>query len=276
MGIRVILPTERGGGPFSVDRALARGVGVSRLRGPDLESPFSGVRVPAGMAQSLLDQVNAYAERMSPGAFFSHITAARLWGIPPPFARQRRSGLDVAVGPGFTVPAGAGERGHRLRVDQRDVLQFGRIRVASGARIWCDLGALLSEEELAAAVDFLLWRRRPNHPRLSRSDLADALGRWKGRRARPVIERCLLSLTDRADSAPESTMRVRFACAGLLTPEVDCEIYTQAGVFVAMADLGWRKYRLALNYEGDGHRTDRAQWGKDLKRSPRLDAADWP
>ena len=71
-------------------------------------------------------------------------------------------------------------------------------------------------------------------------------------------------------------MRVRFACAGLLTPEVDCEIYTQAGVFVAMADLGWRKYRLALNYEGDGHRTDRAQWGKDLKRSPRLDAADWP
>lgn len=70
-------------------------------------------------------------------------------------------------------------------------------------------------------------------------------------------------------------MRVRFACAGLLTPEVDCEIHTQAGVFVAMADLGWRKYRLALNHEGDGHRTDRAQWGKDLKRSPRLDAADW-
>lgn len=97
MGTRVILPTELGGGQFSVDRALARGVGVSRLRGPDLESPFSGVRVPAGMAQSLLDQVNAYAERMSPGAIFSHITAARLWGVPLPSARQRRSGLDVRL-----------------------------------------------------------------------------------------------------------------------------------------------------------------------------------
>ena len=94
-----MVPTELGGGPFSVDRALALGVGVNRLRGPELESPFWGVRVPAGMAQSLLDQVNAYAERMSPGAFFSHITAARLWGIPLPFARQRRSGLDGAVAP---------------------------------------------------------------------------------------------------------------------------------------------------------------------------------
>jgi len=212
---------------------------------------------------------------MSPGAFFSHITAARLWGIPLPLALHGRAGLDVAVVPGRIVPVGAGVRGHRLQVDERDLLQFGRIRVASAARTWCDLGALLSEEELVAVGDFLLWRRRANHLRLTRRDLAVALDRWKGRRGRPVLERCLPTLTDRADSAPQSTMRVRFACAGLLTPEVDCEIYTEAGVFVAMADLGWRKYRLAFDYEGDGHRTDRVQWGKDLKRAPRLDAADW-
>ena len=275
MGTRLMLPSELGGGPFSVNRALSLGVGVGRLRGPDLERPFWGVRVPVGSMRSLPDQVNAYAERMSPGTFFSHITAARLWGIPLPSALQGRAGLDVAVVPGRNVPVGAGVRGHRLQVDERDLLQFGRIRITSLARTWCDLGVLLSEEDLVAAGDFLLWRRRPNHLRLTRRDLAVSLDRWKGRRGRPALERCLPTLTDRADSPPESKMRVRFAFAGLPTPEVNCEIYTEAGVFVAMTDLGWRKYRVAFDYEGDGHRTDRVQWGKDLKRAPRIENANW-
>ena len=275
MGARVRLPTAIGVGPFSVGRALALGVGVGRLRGADLERPFWGIRVPAGSERSIVNMVDAYAERMSPGAYFSHITAARLWGIPLPFALERRSALDVAVRPGQVVPVGAGIRGHRLQVDERDVLQFGRIRVTSLARTWCDLGALLSEEDLVAAGDFLLWRRRAAHLRLDRSNLANTLDRWKGRRGRPLLERCLPTLTDRADSPPESVMRVRFASAGLPSPEVNCEIYTDAGVFVAMADLGWRRYRVAFDYEGDGHRTDRVQWGKDLKRAPRLEDATW-
>jgi hypothetical protein len=275
MGVRVLLPTELGGGPFSVGRALALGIGVSRLRGADLERPYWGVRVPTGSIRSLFDQVNAYEERMSPGAFFSHWTAAKLWGIPLPFTLKHRSGLDVAVVPGFTVPVGAGVRGHRLQIDDRDILRFGRIRITSLARTWCDLGMLLGEEDLVAAGDFLLWRRRADHLRLTRLDLADTLDRWKGRRGRPALEPCLPTLTDRADSPPESKMRVRFAFAGLPAPEVNCEIYTEAGLFVAMADLGWRKYRVAFDYEGDGHRTDRIQWGKDLKRAPRIENANW-
>jgi hypothetical protein len=275
MGVRVRLPIELGGGPFSVSHALSLGVGSSRLRGPDLHSPFWGVRAPAGSVKTLFDRVIAYEKRMSPAAFFSHLTAARLWSIPLPFALEQRSSLDLAVTPGQVVPVGAGIRGHRLQVDERDVLRFGRIRVTSLARTWCDLGALLSEEDLVAAGDFLLWRRRPDDLRLSKTDLADALGRWKGRRGRPNLERCLPTLNDRADSPPESRMRVRFARAGLPTPEVNCEICTDAGVFVAMADLGWRKYRVAFDYEGDGHRTDRVQWGKDLKRAPRIENANW-
>ncbi|MES2093708.1 MAG: hypothetical protein V4531_07845 [Actinomycetota bacterium] len=275
MGVRVVLPTEIGGGPFTVGHALALGVGASRLRGPDLERPFWGIRVPAGSVETLLDQVNAYGQRMSPSAFFSHVTAARLWGIPLPFGLQRRSGLDVAVGPGRVVPVGAGIRGHRLQVDERDLLQFGQIRITSLARTWCDLAALLSEEDLVAAGDFLIWRRRAERLRLTTLDLESALARWTGRRGRPAVERVIPTLTDRADSPPESVMRVRFAKAGLPPPEVNCEIYTEAGMFVAMADLGWRKYRVAFDYEGDVHRTDRLQWAKDLKRAPRLENANW-
>jgi hypothetical protein len=71
----------------------------------------------------------------------------------------------------------SGVRGHRLQVDERDLLQFGRIRITSRARTWYDLGALLSEEDLVAASDFLLWRRRASHLRLTRRDLADTLNR---------------------------------------------------------------------------------------------------
>ena len=115
MGARVRLPTAIGVGPFSVGRALALGVGVGRLRGADLERPFWGIRVPTGSERSIVNMVDAYAERMSPGAYFSHITAARLWGIPLPFALERRSALDVAVRPGQVVPVGAGIRGIGFR-----------------------------------------------------------------------------------------------------------------------------------------------------------------
>ena len=236
--------------------------------GADLERSFWRIRVPAGSVRSLLNLIDGRIRvRMCPYAFFSRITAARLWGIPLPFALQRRPDLDMAVLSGQVVPAGTGIRGHRLQVDERDALQLGRIRVTSLARTWCDRGALLSDEKLVATGDFLLWCRRATHLCLDRTNLADVLDRRKGRRGRPMLERYLPELTDRADSPPESTMRVRFASAGLPSPEVDCEIYTEAGVFIAIADLGWRSYRVAFRYEGDGHHTDRVQWGKELKRA---------
>jgi hypothetical protein len=207
--------------------------------------------------------------------FFSHLTAAALWGIPLPPRRAARAALDVAVPHGGIIPVGAGIVGHHLQIEPCDVVFSQGIRLTTPARTWCDLGTLLSEEDLVAAGDFLLWRRRPLRLRLTRQDLWDALERHHGRRGRPLLRLAIPSLCDRADSPPESVIRVRCIHAGLPAPAVNVDAYDGLGRFLGMPDLSFPKYRVAVDYEGEIHRIDAAQWSKDLKRAPRFEDAGW-
>lgn len=248
---------------------------MGRLRGPDLERPFWGTRSASGSGNDLLNRARSYSVRMPVNGFFSHLTAAALWGIPLPPRRIARTALDVAVPHGGVIPVGAGVRGHRLQIEPRDIVLLQGLRITSLARTWCDLGALLSEEDLVAAGDFLLWRRRPAHLRLSRQELSDALARHHGRRGRPLLLFTFPSICDRADSPPESAFRVRFVRAGLPTPAVNVDVYDASGRFIGMPDLSFPRYRVAVDYEGEIHRTDPIQWSKDLKRAPRFEDAGW-
>lgn len=47
------------------------------------------------------------------------------------------------------------------------------------------------------------------------------------------------------------------------------------GKFVATPDLSWRRFRVALEYEGDHHRRDRAQWSEDIRRINALQLINW-
>lgn len=40
-------------------------------------------------------------------------------------------------------------------------------------------------------------------------------------------------------------------------------------------DLAWEELRLCLEFDGDQHRTDRAQWQRDRARRRGLEADDW-
>lgn len=275
MGARFLLPSDLIAAPFSVSTALDHGIGLGRLRGPDLERPFWGVRGASGTSGNLLARAQACSIRMPVEGFFSHLTAATLWGIPLPPRYATRTVLDFAVPRGGVIPVGAGVEGHRLQIDPRDIMLSQGVQVTSLARTWCDLGALLSEEDLVAAGDFLLWRRRPAQLRLLRQDLSDALTRHHGRRGRPLLRLTLPVLCDRADSPPESAFRVRFVRAGLPTPAANVEVYDASGCFIGMPDLSFPEYRVAVDYEGDIHRTDPVQWSKDLKRAPRFEDAGW-
>jgi very-short-patch-repair endonuclease len=39
--------------------------------------------------------------------------------------------------------------------------------------------------------------------------------------------------------------------------------------------MGWIKYKVAVEYDGDQHRTDRRQYVRDQKRLRELEAAGW-
>lgn len=272
--VRVPLPVGLGD-HFRVDEALSVGLGQGRLRGPDLERPFWGVRSRSGTIENLSALAAAYSSRMSEHAFFSHATAALLHEIPLPLRLSRALPLDVSAASPHRRPDGNRVHGHRLEIAPEDVATRRGLRMTGLERTVCDLASLLDDEELLAALDNVRWRKRRTGHRANLRSLTECLERFHGRRGRARLERLLPLSSDRADSSPESAIRLRFHHAGLPAMLVNFDVLDRFGAVVAVVDLQAPQFRMAFDYEGDHHRTDKKQWRKDLARVPRLQDAGW-
>src|SRR5690554_5225476 len=113
MPVRKALPPELTEQPFSRRAAVAQGVTDERLAASDLARPFHGVRVPASLPRDLPWRCRAYQERMNPAHFFSHQTAAELYGLPLP-AYARGGDLHVSAPAPLRAPEATGIVGHRM------------------------------------------------------------------------------------------------------------------------------------------------------------------
>ena len=97
-----------------------------------------------------------------------------------------------------------------------------------------------------------------------------------GTRGRRTARRALDLADPRAESPPESMLRVAMVTAGLPTPEVQIVITDANGAFVARTDLGYSKLRLAIEYDGAAtHRDDPHTFREDRRRQNRLLAEGW-
>lgn len=275
MTSRTHLPAELAGAAFPVHRARELGTGASRLRGGDLESPFWGVRAPSGHVDDLPSRAAAFCSRSGELAILSHISAASLWGFPLPARHERDERLHISVPPDRRAPKGRGVAGHHVALHPLDVVSIRGARATSQARTLCDLAGLLAEEELLATADYLLWWRRPAEERLNRTEIASSIARHPTSRGMARLRAIAPLVTDRADSAPESLIRYRIIKAGFPHPNVNLELFDARGAFLAMPDLSFPEFMIAIDYEGDHHRTDRIQWEKDIHRVPRLQDAGW-
>ncbi|MCU1421008.1 MAG: hypothetical protein JWN36_659 [Microbacteriaceae bacterium] len=240
------------------------------MRSPDLARPLWGVRTSDNGPLSLPGLCRAYLARAHESAFFSHATAARLWGIRLPSGAREQPGLDVAVPFPKRAPAADRIRAHKLTLKPGDVVQLDGLPVTSPQRTILDLARMLRPEDLLAAIDSALWHQRPL---VDRDGLLLRLEGFSGRGAK-ALAAVLPEMTDRSDSSPESVMRWRIIRFGLPHPEINVPVI-EHGVFLAQPDLTYRRFRMAFDYEGDHHRTDPVQWQKDLARVPRLQDAGW-
>ncbi|WP_369254525.1 hypothetical protein [Geodermatophilus amargosae] len=171
---------------------------------------------------------------------------------PRPVLPQRR-GLSVAV--------------RQLRSE--DVVVSGGLRVTSGAQTLLDLAAVLPPAELVAVGDALL-RTGVLKPEALEARLHRAC------RVRGVVRarECAALLDGRAMSRPESLLRYWLAASDLPLPEPQVPVCDRRGRVVAHADLGWHRYRVAVEYEGRQH-ADAGQFGRDVDRYSLMAADGW-
>lgn len=161
-------------------------------------------------------------------------------------------------------------------VVRRDLLLAGEtariadMAVTTPARTAFDLGRRGNLNSAVARVDALI-----NATGLSAAavaELAAAHPRARGRRRLDAM----LALTDGGAQSPKETwLRLVLVRAGFPPPRTQIPVIGPQGHPFAYLDLGWPESMVAVEYDGDHHRTDRRQYVKDIRRRERLERMGW-
>ena len=273
------LPSELADvGAFSALRARELGVTPGRLRGGDLETPRRGIRHRVGAPPTVVELIAAMGERMPQHHCLSHASAALLNGVPLPLAIEQDARVHVSVLGEGAMPRGRGVVGHRIDPARAVVIDAGGIRVTDAATTWCQLATVLGLDDLVAAGDVIVTGGAPVGGRrgaASVTALAAAVDRHRGSPGASLLREALPLVRYGPLSRRESLVRLRLVRAGLPEPRLnfrvrECETDGRHTV----VDLAYPAYRVAIEYEGDHHRSP-AQFRRDLRRIERLHDAGW-
>ncbi|MFD6700643.1 MULTISPECIES: hypothetical protein [unclassified Microbacterium] len=295
------------GTSFTFAQGRAAGLSAKQLRRPDLTSPFRGVRTsvdppdddPAPdpfadpVATTVRELAIAYALALPPGAHLSHSTAAALHGIPLPARAFPMAGsplrpvservqVEAAIPAPGRAPRGPRIRGHQCVAALEPVMFVGGLPVATPAATWASLAGRLGIDELVAVGDAIVRIPRIPGPfgRVLRAPLAtfddlDAVIR-AGRRIGITKLREARTLIRIGSASPKETdLRLALiAGRGLPTPTLDFDVYSR-GAFLGCSEIAYPDFQVAVEYEGDYHRTDRRRWTKDIDKYQAYAQAGW-
>jgi hypothetical protein len=164
-------------------------------------------------------------------------------------------------------PAGVITRNQRL--DRDEIGHVARLSVTTPARTAYDLARQLPRGKAVARLDALM-RATP----YSVEDVLLLAKRYPGARGLRRL-RVAMPLVDGGSASPKETwLRLLLVDARLPLPVTQIPV-NENWRLVAVLDMGWEKYKVAVEYDGDQHRSDRRQYVRDQRRLRKLKAMGW-
>jgi len=218
---------------------------------------------------SLEDRCRAYLRVMPEGMFFSHTTAAALYDLPLPLGE--RDELHVGAPRERRAPRAAGVTGHRLTVDPSRLRHVRGLPVPEPVEVLIQLAGVLRHDDLVRAGDALIRR---TDPLSTVPEITAAVAGAHGRPGVTTLRSAVQWMRARTDSPMETTLRLAIIRAGLPEPSINYCIDIGGGR-TAHLDLAYPDRRVAIEYDGDHHRTDDRQYHLDGDRLWRIESQGW-
>lgn len=156
------------------------------------------------------------------------------------------------------------------RVAEDEVTMLDGIRVATRARTAFDLGRYQKRAAAMGRLDALM-RAAP----FQLSDVTALTDRYGPVRGVRQLRQLLPLIDPAAESLKESWLRLLLIDDGFPIPETQIPIVDEAGEPFAFVDMGWQHLQLAVEYDGDQHRTTRAVYVNDMRRLERIRRRGW-
>ncbi|MCB0938084.1 MAG: hypothetical protein KDB55_19055 [Mycobacterium sp.] len=159
-------------------------------------------------------------------------------------------------------------RGDNL--EPEEVCVVDGVPVTTPARTALDLACWNSTIPAVAAVDALARATS-----LNMIEVEPLLNRSAGRRGIVRARRTLALVDPGAQSPKESWLRVTLLESGLPRPRTQIPIRNEFGDAVAYLDMGWEDALVAVEYDGEHHRTVRSQYSYDIRWLEMLQRRGW-
>jgi hypothetical protein len=223
---------------------------------------------------------NVYQEKRAEPTLLHRTQAAWLWS-------QRQ-----AVVSGLAASALHGA--NWIADDATVELIWRNARAPHGVKTRADLILDGESQHLAGVVAttpertaFDLGRRGPLRQAVARLDaLANAThfkiddvvrlaSRHRHTRGLRQLEAALYLVDAGAQSPKETWLRLLLSDAGFPRPTTQIPVLGPDGYPKYFLDMGWQDIMLAVEYDGDQHRTDRSQFVKDVERLEYIRQAGW-
>jgi hypothetical protein len=258
-------------GPFRASDAIAAGrITRGRVAGPHVERLFPDVHAAGDQVADRKDLAGRAKEAAlyvkDPPAVIGGYAAAELLGAS---CGPETAPVDLVVGRRRVRPR-PGLRIHQDVLITEEVVRVGDLLVTSEIRTAWDLVRRLCANEGVVALDALA--RAGTFDPSALLGLAALHPRARGRRR---VAEAVARADPRAASPPETRMRLGLDAEGVPAAVPQLEVLDARGWFVGHVDLGWEEAKVAAEYQGDHHRTDREQWMRDQARFAELASAGW-
>jgi hypothetical protein len=259
------------GAPFRGTEAVAAGLLTrARLYGPRYRRVYPDVYLPADLELDLATRSRAaYLLVRDRGGVLAGYAAAAVLGVdcaPDDAPAEVLLATNSRPHPGLLI--------HRGTATGADLTVVGDLRVTSPLRTAWDLARRLPLVEAVVVVDALAGCVAGSAGGFAPAELLARRAAEPGARgARRLAE--VVALADpRAESPPETRLRVALVRAGLPRPEVQFPVLDEYGFELARADLAYPAAKLAIEYDGSTHfEPSRAR--RDRERDGELAGIGW-
>ena len=255
---------NQGSLPFIGTEALTAGTVTRRTLVSRNRMVYRNVYLPNGI--ELTPQRRAVAAWLwsQRNATVAGVSAAALYGtrwidsaLPAELIRSEACDVD-----GIVIYRG------RLRDDESCLVRG--IPATTPARTAFDLGRRDRLETAVIGVDALA-----NATGLKPDDVKCLAGNHRGARGTVHLRRVVELMDGGAESPQETRTRLLLIAADFPKPETQIVVVDEYGSFCGRIDMGWREWRVGVEYDGPQHWDDPEQHARDIDRLADLAAQGW-
>lgn len=245
----------------------SRAVAAGRLTRHELQRwyrpIYRGVYVPKRQQLSLRDRTVGALLTCRRPAVVSGLAASALHGA---------KWIDLDSPVELAAPSARPQRGLVVRNESLaddEITRVAGIPVTTPARTAFDIGRRLPRDEAVARLDALMYATP-----FSVEDVLLLAKRYPGSRGLRRL-RVALPLVDGGAASPKETwLRLLLIDAGFPRPTTQIPV-SDGWRPVRILDMGWEDFKVAAEYDGDQHRTNRKAYVKDIRCQQKLQRLGW-